>query len=81
MAQLDLLFDLLVGDQVDVDRVGLLPDAIDAAGALDDPDDGPRQVVVDDDVAVLKVLSLREHVGRDEHVDRVVDRRSTSSSF
>jgi len=73
LAQADLLLDLLVGDQVKVDGVGLLADTVDAAGALDDPDDGPGQVVADDDVAVLQVLSLGEHVGCHEDVDRVVN--------
>jgi hypothetical protein len=40
---------------------------------LDDADDGPGQVVVDDDVAVLKVLTFGEDVGGDQDVDRVLD--------
>ena len=44
----------------------LLPYAVNAARTLDEPDDGPGQVVVDDDVAVLEVLALAEHVGGDE---------------
>jgi hypothetical protein len=80
LPQPDLLLDLLVRDQVEVDGVGLLSDAVDAAGALDDPDDGPGQVVVDDDVAVLQVLTFGEDVGGDEDVDRVARPRGTSSS-
>ena len=41
----------------------LLPDAVDATGPLDQADDRPRQVVVDDDGAVLKVLAFAEHIG------------------
>ena len=33
---------------------------------LDQADDRPRQVVVDDDGAVLEVLAFAEHVGRDQ---------------
>ena len=71
LAQADRLLDLLVRDQVDEDLVGLLADAVDTAGALDDPDDRPRQVVVDDDVGVLEVLALGQDVGGDQDVDRV----------
>ena len=42
---------------------GLLADAVDAAGALDETDDRPREVVVDDDGAVLEVLAFAEDVG------------------
>ena len=44
----------------------VLADAVDAPGALDDSDDRPRQVVVHDDGAVLQVLPLAQHVGRDQ---------------
>ena len=44
----------------------LLPDAVDAARPLNETDDGPGQVVVDDDMAVLEVLSLAEYVSGDE---------------
>ena len=72
LAQADLLLDLVVRDQVDVHGVGLLPDAVHAAGALDEPDDRPGQVVVDDDVAVLEVLPFGEDVRGDQDVDRVL---------
>ena len=44
-------------------------DAIDAAEALDDADGIPVDVVVDEAVAVLKVLALGDAVGGDEQVD------------
>ena len=44
----------------------LLTDAVDAAGALNQPDDRPGQIVVDDDRGVLKVLPFAQHVGRDQ---------------
>ena len=51
-AQADDALDA-VGRQEGVaeDRLGLLADAVDAAGPLDQADDGPGQVVVDDDRA------------------------------
>ena len=51
---------------------GLLPDAVDAASALDESDDGPGQIVVDDDGAVLEVLALAEDVGCDEDAQLLV---------
>ncbi len=44
-------------------------DAVDAAEPLDDPDRVPVDVVVDEVVAVLKVLALGDAVGADEHID------------
>ena len=49
----------------------LLADAVDAAGALDQANDRPGQVVVDDDRAVLQVLALAQHVGGDQHAQFV----------
>jgi hypothetical protein len=43
-----------------------LPNAVYAAGALDEPDNRPGQIEVDDDGAVLEVLPLAEDVRRDE---------------
>jgi hypothetical protein len=53
------------------DGVGLLADAVHAARALDQADDGPGQVVVDDDVRVLQVLAFGQHVSGDEHAQFV----------
>ena len=66
-AQPDQPFDSLGGEEgVAEDVLRLLANAVDAAGALDEADDGPGQVVVDDDGAVLKVLAFAEHIGGDE---------------
>ena len=51
-----------------------LADAVHAAGALDQADDRPRQVVVHHDGAVLQVLALAEHVGGHQHAQLVVRR-------
>ena len=53
LSKVDLCFNVLVADQVDEHLVRLLPDAVDTASALDEADDRPRQIVVDDDVGVL----------------------------
>lgn len=50
------------------DKTGL---GVEGHGALDGPDDGPGQVVVDHEVRVLQVLAFGEDVGGDEDVDRV----------
>jgi hypothetical protein len=43
-----------------------LPNAIHTAGTLDQADDGPRQVVIDHDGAVLQVLALAENICSNE---------------
>ncbi|SHV95877.1 Uncharacterised protein [Mycobacteroides abscessus subsp. abscessus] len=48
------------------DSLGLLANAVDTAGTLDESDDRPRQVVVHDDVSVLQVLALAEDICRDK---------------
>ena len=50
-------------ERVAEDRVGLLADAVDAAGPLNQADDRPGEIVVDDDRAVLEVLAFAEDVG------------------
>ena len=40
-------------------------------GTLNEPDNRPRQVVIDHNVGVLQVLTFGEHISRDEHVDGV----------
>ena len=52
---------------VDEDLLGLLADAIHPASPLDEANDRPRQVIVDDYGAVLKVLPFAEYVGGDQH--------------
>ena len=67
-AQLDEALDAIGGNEgVAENLVRLLPDAVHAARPLDQPDDGPGQVVVHDDVGILKVLAFGEHVGGDQH--------------
>ena len=61
-------------ERVAEDLLGLLADAVDAAGSLDEPDDGPGQVVVDDDRAVLEVLAFAEDVGGDQDAQFLVRR-------
>ena len=67
-------------ERVAEDLLGLLPDAVHAAGALDQPNDRPRQVVIDDDRAVLEVLPLAEHIGRNEDVQLISWRRPGRAS-
>ena len=51
-----------------------MTDTVHAAGPLDEPDDGPRQVVIDDDMAVLEVLAFTQHVGRNDNAEFIVQR-------
>jgi len=53
-------------ERVTQDDFGLLADAVDPTRALDQPNDRPREVKVDDHGAVLQVLPFRQHVGRDQ---------------
>ena len=62
----DALYALGGKEGVAQDLFRFLPDAVDAARPLYEPDDGPRQVVVNDDVAVLEVLAFAQYVGGDE---------------
>ena len=51
------------------DLLGFLSDPVDAARALDEADDGPRQIVIHDDVGILEVLPFAEDVGRQKDAD------------
>ena len=51
-----------------------LADAVDAARALNQADDRPRQIVVHHDGAVLQILSFAEHVGGQQHAQLVLGR-------
>ena len=64
---------LEVGEGRHVLDVGLEA-AVDAAGALDHAHRVPVHVVVDDLGGVLEVDALGEHVGGEQHVDRVLQR-------
>ena len=49
LAKIDDLIDALGRHEgIALDRFGFLTDPIDATGALDETDDRPRQVIVDD---------------------------------
>ena len=72
LAQVEDFFHRPVGDRVDIDGVGELADAVDSAGPLDEFDDRPGQVKVDDDVAVLEVLALAEHIRGHQHPDLIL---------
>ena len=54
-----------------MDRLTLLADTVDATSALDEADDSPGKVEVDDNVGILQVLAFAEHVGGDEHAQLV----------
>ena len=49
--------------------LGFLADTIHAARALNEADDGPRQIEVHDDGGVLEVLAFAENVGGDQHAE------------
>ena len=66
-AKADEPFHALGGEErIAEDFVGFLADAIYPPGALDEADDGPGQVVVHDDGAVLQILAFAEHVRGDQ---------------
>ena len=46
--------------------------AVDATVSLDQADGVPGEVVIDDDAAVLEVLTLGQDVGADQDVDLLV---------
>ena len=70
-------------ERVAVNLVRVLSDAVHTAGTLNQPDDGPRQVVVDDNSAVLKVLALAQHVRGNQNPKFVfgLDRPRVSCCF
>lgn len=53
------------------DSIRTLADTIHAPRPLDEPDDRPGQVVIDDDCAILKVLAFRKYIGGNEHAEFV----------
>ena len=67
-AQADEALDAIGGQKrVAENFLRLLADAIHAARALDEADDGPRQIEVHDDGGVLKVLAFAENIGGDQN--------------
>jgi hypothetical protein len=56
VAEADDLFDAIARQEgIALNFFGSLTDAVHTASALDESDDGPRQVIVNDDRAVLEV--------------------------
>ena len=67
-AQSDEPLDAIGGKKgVAEDLFGFLPDAVHTACALDKTDNGPGEVVVDDDGGILQVLAFAEDIGGDKH--------------
>src|SRR6185436_5185725 len=56
----------------------LLANSIDASGALNQPDNGPRQIVVDDDGTVLQVLAFAKNVGGEQDAKLTLRRHGRS---
>jgi hypothetical protein len=56
------------------DLVGMLADAVDTARALEQADDRPGEVVIDDHGRVLEVLAFAEDVGRYEDAQLLIRR-------
>ena len=62
----DETFNAICGEKgIAQDGVRLLSDAIHAPGALNQADNRPREIVIYDNGAVLKILSFAEYVGGD----------------
>ena len=59
-------------ERIAINCVGLLSDTIHASRTLNQPNDCPRQIVVDDHVAILKVLTFAEDVSRDQNPQLVL---------
>ena len=53
-------------ERVAEDLSRLLANPVNAASALDQANDRPRQIVVDDDRGVLQVLPFAQDIGRDQ---------------
>ena len=47
--------------------INLLTNAIDTTGTLNQADDRPGQVVIDNDVSILEVLSFGENIRRNQN--------------
>ena len=52
--------------------LGFLAYAVDTAGTLDEPDDRPGEIVIDDHERILKVLPLTENIRGDKDTDLVL---------
>ena len=71
--QADQAFDTFGGQKrITENLLGLLPNAIHAARALNEPDDGPRQVVVHNNGGILQVLALAQNVRCDDDAEFLI---------
>ena len=69
-AETDETLDAVGGQKrVAEDFLRFLPDAVHAARALDQTDNGPGQIEVHDDGGVLEVLSFAQDIGGDENAE------------
>ena len=67
-AQVDDVFHAVGREKrVTENFVALLSDTVHTSCTLDKPDDSPRQVEIDDNVRILQVLTLAEHVGGNQN--------------
>src|SRR5690606_18163207 len=67
LLEIYVLIEADVGPKIDHLNHGVLrPDAVDTAETLDDPHRIPMNVIVDHEVAVLQVLTLRDAVSTDQ---------------
>ena len=79
--EIDVVVEVVGRPEVDeLNGVVAALEAVDAPEALDDADGVPVDVVVDEVVAVLKVLAFADAVGGDEQVDLAVSAASRASS-
>ena len=68
--QLNDALDAIGGEErIAENLVGVLANTINTTHSLDQADNGPRQIVVHDDCAVLQVLSLTEDIGCNQDSD------------
>src|ERR1019366_5825087 len=66
-AQPDETFNTFGGQKrVAKNLLCFLPDTVHAARTLDEPDDGPRQIVVHDDGRVLEILAFAQNIRGDD---------------
>ena len=75
LAQLDNLFHTVGREEgIADDVVALLSDTVHTSGSLNESDNRPWQVVVDDDMRILQVLTFAQYIGGDEDSALLVGR-------
>ena len=75
LAQLDNLFYTIGREEgIADDVVALLSDTVHTSGSLNESDNRPWQVVVDDDMRILQVLTFAQYIGGDEDSALLVGR-------